>query len=59
MCVHETARRDETKGSAKEEGIMDSGRMLSNYGWLCVVKREDQPRLRSFGSKGIMDGPKM
>lgn len=27
VCVHETARRDETKGSGKEEGIMDSGRM--------------------------------
>lgn len=24
-----------------------------------VVKGEGQPRPRSFGSKGIMDGPKM
>lgn len=59
VCVHETARREETKGSGKEEGIWIAAGCGSNYGGLCIAKGKGQPRPRSFGSKGIIDGPKM
>lgn len=48
--MHEAARLDETNGNAKEEGILDSGRMWGNCVGLCIVKGR-----RASHGRGVLE----